>query len=128
MFGQRNIYYNIDGKKNVEQELIELFEDIADKYSKQYDTYIDGDFVLSINGHLYILYGHYYSNKWECVTTKDNFVCAGTVSNRVPISMAASALLNYDENIDPQKMLDAVSKVTTKVNNKLIKIENVEYK
>lgn len=127
MFAQRDIHYNLDGKKNVEWELIGLFEDINKNYASKYDTDLDGDVVLSINGHLFKMYDR-CCGRWECVSTKDNFICCDSSFNYQSITMAASALLHYNNDIEPQDLLNTVSKVTNAVNTELIKIENVEYK
>ena len=72
--------------------------------------------ILSINGNLFWINGVRDGKIWQVSRINKNFICAGAPENE------AKTLLYYNENIDPQDLLNTLAKVQTTTNTNLNKI------
>ena len=102
-------------------DLAEFFEDMANEYQNKYSEPLKNTVILSINGNLFWINSVRDGKIWQVSRINKNFICAGAPENE------AKTLLYYNENIDPQDLLNTLAKVQTTTNTNLYKIENISY-
>lgn len=102
-------------------DLAEFFESMANEYEKKYSQPLKNTVILSINGNLFLIVSAFDGKIWQVSRTNENFICAGAPENET------KTLLYYNENIDPQDLLNTLAKVQTTTNTNLYKIENIKY-
>lgn len=108
-------------KEEAIMDLSEFFENMANEYEQKYNEPLKNDVILSINGTLFWAGEASDGKIWQVVRTDDNFICAGTPCSET------RALLYYNENIEPQDLLNTIAKIQIATNTKLSKIENIKY-
>ena len=108
-------------KEETTMDLAEFFEEMANEYEKKYGEPLKNNVILSINGNLFWVGSSVQGKIWQTSRTNENFICAGAPESET------RTLLYYNENIDPQDLLNTLAKVQTTTNTNLYKIENIKY-
>lgn len=113
-----------------EELLNEMIEKVLQKkFVNNKEDYFPA-IVLSINGNLFFGQSYSFSSLAEDGSECYKFLIEYKKTNHIECGSGAKyakTILEYDNNADPQKLLDVTASLITSVNNHLFKLENIKY-
>lgn len=113
-----------------EELLNELIEKVLQKkFLNNKEDYFP-TIVLSINGNLFFGQSYSFSTLTEDGSDCYKFLVEYKNINHIECGSGAKyvqTILEYDNDADPQKILDVTASLITSVNNHLFKLENIKY-
>ena len=117
--------------RNAEEILNDIIEKIMQQKFKNNKINYYPSIILSIDGYLFQGNGFNFSDMAEDENQYYRFAISYRNKNHIECGagwMEIKALLEYDNNADPQKILNITASIEDSVNNNLCKLENIKYK